>query len=139
MKSLDTIYNLIENNKTTTFVSYIDLDGNPVCKAMLTPRKMEGLKYIYFSTNTSSNKVKSYLTNNKGSIYFFDKRFYRAVSLVGTVEVLTDHDTKAMIWRDGDTRFYQKGVDDPDYCVLKFTITHGRLYSSSHNEDFEIK
>ncbi len=139
MKNLETILNMIDKNKSTVYVSYIDLDSNPVCKAMLTPRKMDGLKYIYFSTNTSSNKVKSYLRNNKGSVYFVDKRFYRGVSLIGTVEVLTDHETKAMIWRDGDTLYYPGGIDDPDYCVLKFTISHGRYYSSLKNEDFIIE
>ncbi len=138
MKSLDTIINLIEKNKTIVLVSYIDLNGNPVCKAMLTPRKMDGLRYVYFSTNTSSNKVKSYLINNKGSIYFIDKRFYRGVSLIGTVEVLTDYETKAMIWQDGDKRFYNEGINDSDYCVLKFTISHGRYYSSTNSEDFKI-
>lgn len=51
--------------------------------------------------------------------------FYR---LVGRMEVLTDQETKDMIWRKGDTIFYKKGVADSDYCVLKFTAGSGRYY-----------
>jgi general stress protein 26 len=39
--------------------------------------------------------------------------------LVGKMEVLTDLETKNMIWRKGDTMFYKKGVTDMDYCDLK--------------------
>lgn len=35
--------------------------------------------------------------------------FYR---LVGRMEVLTDQETKDMIWRKRDTIFYKKGVAD---------------------------
>ncbi|MSR91937.1 pyridoxamine 5'-phosphate oxidase family protein [Clostridiaceae bacterium WCA-383-APC-5B] len=41
----------------------------------------EGILYFYFSTNTSSNKVKFFKQNPKASIYFMDKRFFRGVSL----------------------------------------------------------
>ena len=40
--------------------------------------------------------------------------------LKGKVEVLTDQETKNMLWRPGDKMFYKKGVTDPDcfkvYC-----------------------
>lgn len=39
----------------------------------------------------------------------------------GNMEVLTDQPTKDAFWRSGDTRFYKKGVTDPEYCILKFT------------------
>jgi general stress protein 26 len=43
-----------------------------------------------------------------------------------------------MIWQEGDTMYYPKGVADPDYCVLKFVAQSGRYYANFHSETFEI-
>lgn len=59
----------------TCFISYVDEDGFPVTKAMLPPRERNGIKELWFSTNTSSNKVKSFRRNNKAGVYFMDRRF----------------------------------------------------------------
>ncbi|MCM1271292.1 MAG: pyridoxamine 5'-phosphate oxidase family protein [Ruminococcus flavefaciens] len=122
----------------TSFISYVDNDGFPITKAMLKPRERNGIKEIWFSTNTSSNKVKCFKGNNKASVYFVDKRFFRGVSLVGTVEVLETFEAKERIWQEGDEMYYKEGVTDPDYCVLKFTAIKGRYYSNFKSEDFEI-
>ena len=58
--------------------------------------------------------------------------------LIGKMEVLTDQKTKDMIWRNGDTMFYKKGVTDPDYCVLKFTAKSGRFYCDLKTKSFEV-
>lgn len=121
-----------------SFISYVDEDGYPITKAMLKPRERDGIKTFWFSTNTSSNKVKYFRENNKASIYFIDKRFFRGVSLVGTVEVLETTEAKERIWQKGDTMYYKGGVTDPDYCVLRFTATKGRYYSNFKSQDFEI-
>ena len=122
----------------TSFLSYVDGDGFPITKAMLKPREREGIKTFWFSTNTSSNKVKYFRKNNKASIYFVDKRFFRGVSLVGTVEVLETQEAKERIWQEGDTMYYKEGVADPDYCVLRFTAVKGRYYSNFKSGDFDI-
>lgn len=64
--------------------------------------------------------------------------FFRGVMLLGTMEVLEDAESKQMIWHEGNTMYYPKGVTDPDYCVVKFTTIKGRYYSNFHSEDFEI-
>ena len=122
----------------TSFVSYVDEDGYPITKAMLKPRKRNGIKEIWFSTNTSSDKVRYFRKNNKASIYFIDKRYFRGVSLIGTIEVLETTEAKEMIWQTGDEMFYKEGVSDPDYCVLKFTAHKGRYYSNFKSENFDI-
>lgn len=132
-----TIGKLADNSKTA-FISYVDKEGFPVTKAMLKPRERQGIKEFWFSTNTSSNKVKFFRENPKASIYFMDRRFFRGVSLTGTVEVLETSEAKERIWQKGDTLYYRGGVTDPDYCVLKFTAIKGRYYSNFHSEDFEI-
>lgn len=132
-----TIGNLIDK-AGNAFISYVDGDGFPVTKAMLAPREREGIKTFYFSTNTLSNKVKYLRDNPKCSVYFMDKRFFRGASLSGTAEVLEDAESKKHIWRTGDTMYYKGGVTDPDYCVLRLTITKGWYYSNFKSEDFEV-
>ena len=133
----ETIGKMIDKS-STSFVSYVDEDGYPITKAMLKPRKRNGIKEIWFSTNTSSDKVRYFRKNNKASIYFIDKRYFRGVSLIGTIEVLDTAEAKEMIWQTGDEMFYKEGVSDPDYCVLKFTAYKGRYYSNFKSENFHI-
>ena len=132
-----TIGNLIDKQKVS-FIASVSEDGHPNMKAMLAPRKREGIRTFYFTTNTSSMRVSQYRANPKASIYFCDKRFFRGVMLVGSMEVLEDAQSKEMIWNTGDTLYYPKGVSDPDYCVLRFTAESGRYYSNFHSESFEI-
>jgi len=121
-----------------TIIASVDDDGYPNVKAMLRPREHDGLKTFYFTTNTSSRRVKQYLKNPKASIYFYDGRSFKGLMLRGTMKVLHDLPTKERIWRDGDTMYYAKGVTDPDYCVLKFTAQNGRIYENFHSADFEV-
>ena len=133
-----TIGNLIDK-QTVSIISSVDQDGFPNTKAMLPPRKREGIKVFYFTTNTSSMRVAQYRDNPKASIYFYDKRFFRGVMLKGTMEVLEDAESKEMIWQDGDTMYYPKGVTDPDYCVLRFTAQCGRYYTNFSAQDFLVE
>ncbi|AKA69012.1 pyridoxamine 5'-phosphate oxidase family protein [Clostridium scatologenes] len=132
-----TIGNVIDKSNLT-IISYINNEGFPISKAMLSPRQREGIKTFWFSTNTSSNKVKYFRENSKASIYFVNKRFFRGVSLVGMVEILETPEAKEKLWQDGDTMYYKQGVTDSDYCVLKFTAKKGRYYSNFKSEDFDI-
>lgn len=133
-----TIGNIIDK-ANVSIISSIDEDGFPNSKAMLPPRKREGIKHFFFTTNTSSMRVRQYLNNPKACVYFFDKRFFKGVMLRGAMEVLHDSAAKEMIWRQGDEMYYPKGVTDPDYCVLRFTAQNGRYYSNFKSEDFEVE
>jgi len=132
-----TIGGIVDNSKVS-FIGSVGEDGFPNMKAMLRPSKRNGIKEFWFSTNTSSMRVAQYRKNPKACIYFYDARFYRGVMLQGTMEVLEDAASKEMIWEDGDTVYYELGVNDPDYCVLKFTASKGRYYRSFKSENFEV-
>ena len=56
-----TIGNLIDK-QSVSFISSVDEKGFPNTKAMLPPRKREGIKVFYFTTNTSSMRVEQYLS-----------------------------------------------------------------------------
>lgn len=139
MRDTDKTIGGIIDKAAVSIISSVDEAGFPNTKAMLPPRKREGIKHIYFTTNTSSMRVKQYTGNPKACVYFFDKRFFRGVMLKGTMKVLRDARTKKMIWRAGDEMYYSKGVTDPDYCVLKFTSKNGRYYSNFRSVNFEVK
>ncbi|MBS6956642.1 MAG: pyridoxamine 5'-phosphate oxidase family protein [Enterocloster asparagiformis] len=132
-----TIGNLIDK-QGVSFIGSVDEQGWPNAKAMLPPRKRVGIETFYFTSNTSSMRAAQYRQNPKACIYFCDRRFYRGVMLTGTMEVLTDSASREMIWREGDTMYYPGGVTDPDYCVLKFTASKGRFYSSFKSESFDV-
>lgn len=132
-----TIGNLIDK-QGVAFIASVSEDGFPNMKAMLPPRRRKGIKVFYFTTNASSMRTAQYRKNPNASIYFCDKRYYRGVMLTGKMEVLEDADSKQMIWREGDTLYYPKGVTDPDYCVLKFTARSGRYYANFKSESFEV-
>ena len=123
------------SEQKTAFIASVNEQGYPLVRAMLAPRKIDGNE-IYFTTNTSSNKVKQYLANNKACIYFYKRgKFkYQGVSVTGEMEVCTDQETKNEIWRFGDKLFYKQGVTDPDYCVLKFKCKSAEYYC-----DFKVK
>ena len=128
----------ILDKQSVVFISSIDENGMPNTKAMLAPRKREGIRVIYFHTNTSSMRVQQYRKNPKACLYFCDKRFFKGVMLTGTMEVLENPASKEMLWQEGDTMYYPEGVTDPDYCVLRFTAEQGRFYSNFSSENFDI-
>ena len=136
---LNKIEKFIRKQKVS-FICSVDSDNYPNVKAMLKPRKINGVKEFYFSTNTSSMRVKQYLDNPNACIYFYHRGLikYVGVMLKGKMEVLTDQESKNMIWKRFDKMFYKKGVTDPDYCVLKFTAETGRYYCDLKTESFEI-
>lgn len=123
----------------TAFVASVDEEGFPNIKAMFMPRKIEGNSF-YFATNTSSMRAQQFMKNEKASIYFYQRSRYRyeGLMLTGRMEVLQEPEIKKEIWRSGDTLFYKQGVDDPDYCVLKFTAEKGRHYCDLKSESFEV-
>ena len=127
------------DSQPTAFVASVDEAGFPNMKAMLAPRVRVGLRTFYFTTNTHSMRVAQYRRDPKASVYFCDPAGFRGVMLRGHMETLTDAASRRLIWREGDTEYYPLGVDDPDYCVLRFTACDGRTYTDYHSENFVIE
>lgn len=120
------------------YVASVDSEGYPNIKAMFA-RRQDGIAVHYMSTNFSSKRTQQFLQNDKCSIYYCEERSYKGVMLTGRMEVCTDHETKAMIWKPGDRLYYPKGVDDPDYCVYRFIAEKGNYYHGLKNIDFSIE
>ena len=94
------------------------------------------IKTQYLSTNTSSGKIAALRKNPKASLYYCDPDQFQGALFVGDIEVCTDAETKAFFWREGFEKYYPKGVNDPDYCVLKLTVHKGSHYHGLHNTAF---
>ena len=136
MRDAEKTIGAILDKQSIVYIGSLDEDGFPNTKAMLTPRKRDGIKVFYFHTNTHSMRVSRYKQNPKANLYFCDNQSFQGVMLVGTMEVLEDSVHKEMLWQEGDTMYYSLGVTDPDYCVLKFTAIKGRAYSNFSSESF---
>jgi general stress protein 26 len=113
-------------------------DGYPQIKAMLRAES-QGLKHIWFSTNTSSRRVAQFRRDPKASVYFLDYLYWKGLMLVGDMEILQDPESRQRLWHPGDERYYPLGVDDPDYTVLHFTAKWGNFYYALANVNFEVE
>ena len=136
--SVEIIGNLIDK-QSVSFISSVDENGFPNTKAMLAPVKREGIKTIYWHTNSPSMRVKQYRNNPKACVYFCDEQSFHGVMLKGTMEVVDDLAVKKEIWKDEFSMYYRGGMDGGDFTILKFTAESGRSYSNFHSEDFEIE
>lgn len=132
------LFRFISKQKTA-FVASVDEQGFPIVRAMLAPRVIDG-NDIYFSTNTSSGKVKQFSANDKACVYFYKRGRikYQGVTVIGEMRVCTDQATKDRLWRFGDGLIYKQGRTDPDYCVLKFTCKSADYYCDLKIEHIEL-
>ncbi|MCL1807718.1 MAG: pyridoxamine 5'-phosphate oxidase family protein [Oscillospiraceae bacterium] len=130
---------LVLRNRPIAYIASINEDGYPQMKAMQV-LEHDSMKTHYFSTNTSSKRVQQFLKNPKASVYYCQEvSSYKGALFTGVMEVCTDHDTKAFLWRDGFERYYPKGVDDEDYCVYKFTAETVNYYHGLKNTTLAIE
>lgn len=112
-----------------------ETEGFPEIRALLNlanPKKYPRLKNkaifvdgetltIYFTTNTSSRKVRQLRANNKACLYFVLPKKFKGVSTIGTMEEVLDMDVKKDFWHKTWLMYYHKGPTDPDYTLMKFT------------------
>lgn len=124
----------LRDNSSVAYVGSVNGAGFPQIKGMLV-FEHEDLRVQYFSTNMSSKRAKQFLDNPKACVYYVDdtKDKYKGALFTGIIEVCTDHETKAMLWRDGCEIYYPAGIDDPDYCVYKFTAETVNYYHGLRN------
>ena len=76
------------------------------------------------------------MKNPKASGYYCDPDHFQGVLFTGEMEICSDAASRRQLWREGFEKCYPKGVDDPDYCVLKLTVRRGSHYHVLHNTRF---
>jgi len=107
-------------------LALIDDKGFPSASTLSIARA-DGIKWLSFATGLDSNKAKRIAKCNKASVCINSAHYN--ITLVGTIEILTDPQTKKDTWYDGCEHHFS-GVDDPNYCVLKFTTNRYCLFIS---------
>ena len=105
-------------------LSLLDHEGYPTTSC-LSISKAEGISEILFGTELSSNKAKRALECSRASICIYDDDYennaYYNITLVGDVDVVTDLAIKKEAWYEGMEEHFPNGLEDPNYCVLRFT------------------
>lgn len=110
------------------FVGSIDAQGFPVIRAMLRPRKHEGVRMLYFSTNAGTAKIAQFQANEKACVYFCNPTRFHGALLKGYMRVVEDKQEKQLVWAEGDEQYYPGGKEGDDYVMLRFEALSGRSY-----------
>ena len=130
------IMNLINRSLFAT-IGYMDEDNKQNIRRVFCVWH-KGLGNHLISTNTSSKHVKSLVNNNNGCLYFSDDNTFEGLCLYGKFIVHLQNDYKKLLWNDGDEKYYPKGIDDEDYCVLEFIAESGRYYRYDDKGDLSL-
>jgi len=140
--------NLIEN-ADGVYLTTIDLEGFPQTRVVFNLRNREQFPdydnifmehkedfMLIFGTNTSSTKVNHIKANSNVCAYF--RKEWEGLMLKGVIEIVDDVDFKKMVWQEDWEKYYQYGVNDPDYAVLKLLPKHGRYYHQLKIDEFDL-
>ena len=112
----NTMHNSAQNVSTYCTIALIDLNGYPTVST-ISPSKADGINWITFCTGLGNNKSNRINRCNRAGVCFCNDNYN--ITLVGTIEILTDPTIKNEMWYEGLENHF-KGPDDPNYCVLMF-------------------
>ena len=113
-------------------------NGFPNIKGMNNIRH-EGMKRIWFGTNTSSSRVQQLKKDNKACVYYVNAKEFKGLLLVGKIDILQDIESRKMLWFEGAEIYYPSGLEDPDNSVLCFTADCGNFYHNLNNISFKVE
>lgn len=105
-------------------LALIDAGGFPTAST-ITASKADGISRIDFCTGISSNKSSRVNSCGRASVCFNSAEYN--ITLVGTIEVLTDPAVKSDMWYSGLKQHFS-GPEDPEYCVLRFITQRYNLF-----------
>jgi len=107
-------------------LSLIDENGYPTTST-LTIAKADGINWLTFCTSPTRNSVIRIKNCNRASVCINSSEYN--LTLVGTVEILTDINTKKDNWMPVmDDGAHWTGPEDPNFCVLRFTTERYSLF-----------
>ncbi|MBQ4278932.1 MAG: pyridoxamine 5'-phosphate oxidase family protein [Rikenellaceae bacterium] len=109
----------------TAVLASVDEDGCPRPVPMVALRT-EGVSTVWFSTEKDSVKVRQFRADPRAGVCFYERG--NMVTLTGTVEIRTDAATRSELWQPWMAEHFAGGVDDPAYCVLRFTAHRMRYW-----------
>ncbi len=105
-------------------LALIDKEGYPTAST-ISVSKNDGISSMTFCTGLTGNKADRIKLSNRASVCFCSMEYN--ITLVGTIEVITDAETKKDMWYQGLEGHFS-GPEDPNYCVLKFNTQRYNLF-----------
>lgn len=84
---------------------------------------------VYFTTNTSSGKVKDIERNPNVAVYYHRPEQWWGLMLGGTLKIEKNQSVKTAFWQPSWSLYCPGGSEDEDYTILRFRPTTGRLYN----------
>ena len=108
-------------------LGFMDSNGRPGIRRVFCVWH-RGLKRHLISTNTSSHHVQCLMKNDEACLYFADNDRFSGICLSGKAVIHFEREYRELLWHDGDEKYYPKGVNDEDYCVVEFVADEGRFY-----------
>ena len=124
--TLDEVMNLINRSLFATMGYTDEQERQNVRRVFCVWHK--GLGRHLISTNTSSRHVQTLINKPDMCLYFSDDSSFEGLCLYGKAVIHMDREYKELLWNEGDEKYYPKGIDDEDYCVLEFVADSGRFY-----------
>jgi len=105
-------------------LAQINENGFPVITT-ISIAKADGIKWLTFVPGSERNSVKRARQCNRACVCINAEHYH--ISLVGTMEVLTDAESKKENWME-PFKAYWEGPETAGYCVLRFTTESYTIY-----------
>lgn len=150
---LQTMNDLI-GRATSAILTTLNAQGWPETRAMLNlhnPNQFKGLRAflaerrcaddltVYFTTNADSAKMAQIRGDRRSCAYYHMVGEFRGLMLSGPIEPVDDKPTKDRIWQPGWELYYRKGVDDPDYAVLRLRTDWAKYYHGQETHTLRLR
>ncbi|MDL2206273.1 pyridoxamine 5'-phosphate oxidase family protein [Eubacteriales bacterium OttesenSCG-928-N13] len=120
----DKAIQLLEKCEDVVLAS-VSEDGYPR-PCVMSKNRSKGVGSITMSTGFNGVKTRHFLRDGKAGVSY--REGGNSVTLTGHVTVHTDLQTKKDEWQDWFIEHFPGGVEDKDYCVLKFEAIEAILW-----------
>ncbi len=126
--------------QTVIMLSTLDEKGFPCTRGMINIHNAQiaphlknkignSGKEIFFTTNTSSAKIKQIKKSSAACVYLFDGKTFKGIALLGEIKEVLSEKIKHTFWHKSWAMYYPDGEKGGDYSILKFTPKRYRYYN----------
>ena len=144
MEKVDVLYlSTVDSNgfpHTRLMSNLRDKKHHPDLAGMFERHKEDFL--IYMVTSSSSAKMQQIRANPRASVFFATytevPSDFQCLMLGGEIEEVSDRQLKKQLWQAGWEMFWPKGVEDPQYTVLRLTPAFARGGYKEAPFEFEL-
>ncbi len=86
----------------------------------------EEIRTLWLTTFRSSEKARHILRDPRAGLSFVHEA--DSVSLTGKAELITERSALLSFWDEGLRRYFPSGLEDSDYCLIRFTARSAVFY-----------